>query len=752
MPHLQVEAARGSIERQLLTIPIEFDAAGAPADILAPPVAILRTIPTALSTVRVQIIVRTVSLQAAVGSAQCALVLTFNEGSLEVLSAGESESLLAGTISIPFFLAFFDVPGQTGRVAQLSADFTNTVVNFSFDAASNTRLTAKFGTALTNLATTAIQAALTAQFQSIGTRPTGLNFTLTAGVASEDLMTVDRLPGVAWIDPDTLALWLTYAAEPLPPPFLPTPFLPPGNPSAFGLRLRNDGFQRTVRNPAVRAIARDMLSDRLIDGFVQNVFAERGGQGDPTDQDRAEARKRLADYLQTPQGLKDLAGETPGPTGNGRLRKRIKKVPDPFSDFDVEIPELDLWLGQDRIEGRAVATGEVNGFGFRASTNFRATPVLVTDPKLAIEMHDIEIDDPDISISLPVWLEWATGILVALLGGGAFLGAVVGFLLSSIVSEVAEAFVPSNLGSKVPPPDAKPVTGLPPGVTLTKLSVIPEHLEIRGRWSIFIDDPRPFYPRVQILDTVERSPAGIPTEGRASFVCLGVLGVLMDAKPGTGTAFTYLGRSWQSKVTLEITSTAVPLPLTRFPWTIQVGYRSPAQYHFPVSYSTVQTLAPGTLTFNSDVWLPTPPLTGTVENRTFNMDVSFAAEKFTLFVPPESACIILFLSTKVVDGTGVSWDLSSQVDVLNQTVTFGSDFSDFGKECASHRKEFRRFKEPSLLDKVWNPPDVFAKVIEEAIRTEQPSVTDAIGELLEVRGRDAFNLILAPSKIQGPGQ
>ena len=38
MPHLVIGAARGTIEKQLLTVPIELDASGNPADILAPPV------------------------------------------------------------------------------------------------------------------------------------------------------------------------------------------------------------------------------------------------------------------------------------------------------------------------------------------------------------------------------------------------------------------------------------------------------------------------------------------------------------------------------------------------------------------------------------------------------------------------------------------------------------------------------------------------------------------------------------------
>jgi hypothetical protein len=136
------------------------------------------------------------------------------------------------------------------------------------------------------------------------------------------------------------------------------PFLPVGQPAAFGLRLSSDGFQRAVRNPAIRRLARDRLSSRLIDRFVRDAYVKRGGTGPITKQDREDGKNLLCAYLDTPQGLSDLANETPAPVGSGKLRQRVAPVPDPFSDFDIEVPELDLWLGNDRIEGRARVTGE----------------------------------------------------------------------------------------------------------------------------------------------------------------------------------------------------------------------------------------------------------------------------------------------------------------------------------------------------------------------------------------------------------
>ena len=471
--------------------------------------------------------------------------------------------------------------------------------------------------------------------------------------------------------------------------------------------------------------------------------------GGPSDQDRAEGQKRLDDYLKTPQGLADLANETPAPTGNGKLHKHITKVPDPFSDFDVEIPNLDLWLGTDRIEGSGRATGEVNGIGFTADIRFRARPVLVTTPRLAIEMQDLQIDDPNISISLPAWLEWASGILVSIFAGPVF-GAIVGFLLSSVISSMAEAFIPSNLGSEVPLPDPQPVAGLPTGVDLLSLAVVPDHLQILGAWYVFIRDPRPFWPIIRIVDAVSVKPAAHETAGTAWFGCLGALGVLMDSVPGSGTPFEYIHHSWQSLVTASLVTNSVPLPLTRFPWTIAIGYHSPEEYHSPIISVPAQPLVPGSLTVTSDVWRPEPPLRGQVASETFTIVVVKTAEDiFTLSVPSQSGCILIELETKSIDAAGNQWDTVVQIDVVNETVAFGSDFDDFAKQCGSRHVDFSRYKTPSILDKVWNPPDVYQRFVQEGIRTQQPGMTSTINSLIEAGGQKVLQLILAPSTARG---
>jgi hypothetical protein len=727
MPHLLIEIARDVLERQMLSLPIEVDASGAPADILAPPLEIQRSLPTPFGTMRVQLIVRTVTLQPVVGSAQAMIAMAFDESSIEALSLGKGAGLLGGDISASAALVVRPGVEPDGQgVVRFGVYLSASIVTFQFDAASQGRLAAAIGGPLVAPVENAIAAMLQTQLRSMGFQNAGLTLDFTPGTPSEDVLTVEALPGVVWVGAQTLALALRYAPEASPPPFQPVPFLP-GGPTAFGMRLSNDGFQRTIRNSAVRKLARDMLTERRIDDFVRDAFVAR-----------------LDAYLKTPAGQTELVNETPSPVGAGALRKRIRDVPDPFSDFDVEVPELDLWLGEGKVEGRAVAHGSVNGFGFTAHIRFRATPVLVQGASLTIELHHLEIDRPDIDISLPVWLSFASGILVGVIAGP-LAGALVGFLLSAVVSALAEAFIPPDLGSKVPAPKGKPVRKLPTGVSITRLDVTPEFLALTGSWFVFIDDPRPFYPRATLVDTIDRVPVGPPSEGRAEFVCLRVFGNVITAREGTGTVFGYVRQAWRSSVNVRLKTTGIPLPLTRFAWKMAVGYRSPKDHGNWMPDPPV-ILAPGVLPVTATVWQPEPPFLGHTERRSFTIDVRAVGDDgFSFEVPAEAGCVVLELSARVVDATGVTWEDLHYVDVPNDTVAFGADFQEFAAQCAKQRREFHAGTVPSLLDQLWNPPIVLVEQVHEAIRTEQPAVTREIGKVFASHGVQGLQLLLAPS-------
>jgi hypothetical protein len=743
MPHLLIEIARGVLERQMLSIPIELDPSGAPADILAPPASIQDSLFKPSGTVRFQLIIRTVALQPIAGSAQAIVAMTFDESSIEALSLGKSVGLLGGHMSASASIVVHQGLAPDGRAnATIGVDLSASIVTLQFDPASHGRLAAVVGGAEVTSIEKALAATLATRFHLAGFQSAGLTLGLTPGIPSEDVLTVEALPSIVWVDAQTLALALRYAAEPSPAPFQPVPFLP-GGPTAFGMRLSNDGFQRTVRNPAVRKLARDMLTERRIDDFVHDAFVARGGVEKITDADRADGATRLDAYLKTPGGQVELANETPAPVGGGMLRKRVRDVPDPFSDFDVEVPELDLWLGEGRVEGRAVARGAVNGFGFTAHIRFRATPVLVQGADLSIELHDLEIDRPDIDIDLPIWLKWATAVLVGVIAGP-LTGALVGFLLSAVVSALAEAFIPSNLGSKVDPPKGKSLGKLPSGVLIQRLDVTPEFLAFSGSWSVSIDDPRPFYPRATIVDTVDRKPSGRPSKGSAAFVCLTIFGSVISAREGTGTRFAFVRQAWTSTARVTLQTSAIPLPLTRFPWKIAVGYRTKEQY--PAMPDPPMILVPGAMPVTATVWHPEPPFLGRTERRSFTLDVSAVGDDgFAIGVPADAGCITIELSTRVIDALGTSWEDLHYVDVPNETVSFGADFQEFAAKCGKSRREIHIGSVPSLLDELWNPPNILVERVREAIRTEQPAMSREIGKAFASHGHEGLQVLLAPS-------
>jgi hypothetical protein len=271
-----------------------------------------------------------------------------------------------------------------------------------------------------------------------------------------------------------------------------------------------------------------------------------------------------------------------------------------------------------------------------------------------------------------------------------------------------------------------------------------------GRWSFSLtEDPRPFQPRVAIIDQIQRTRVGPERDRQAYFSCLGDLGFVADSTRERGTRFEYTHQNWRSSVTAQVEATAVPLPLTRFPWTIALGYRSMSQYHFPHLTTAPQPLVAGQLTFTTDVWHPEPPLRGHVASASFSIGVQRGDEdRFTIDVPADAGCILIELATKVVDASGYTWNLLTIIDVPNETVVMGDGFDEFTRQCESGRREFPWVVEPTRLDKIWNPPDVFATSVQHAIRTEQPAVSTAIATVLETRGVEGLNLILAPSQMR----
>lgn len=743
MPHMIIAIARHTLERRMHATPIEINPDLTTADILAPPLSRQATVPTPIGPVSHRMVIRKVTLRGTTGSGACTLVLDVDECSAELLSTGKAVSMLVGRVVVPFNLRFVEEaisPGQ--HIARLSADFRVSNAGFRFDDASRAKIEQTLGSAAPDILEKEISTNVSLEFRKLGTQATGMAFNVTHGVPSEALETTDSLPTALWVNAETLAISLRYGPSPVPPTFRPVPFI--SGTSTIGLRVSNDGFQRTLRAQAVRGLAREMLSNRLRDGYVRDAHLARGGQGEVTDADRHAGQIALNDFLDTQEGRARLDAETPRPIGKGELRHQVQ-MPDPISSFTARIPELDLWLGNGTIEGRARVEGRLHGVGFKADIRFRSRPVLVSGAMPRIEMHDMVVDDPDLRISLPSWLEWTVGILASRLAG-LLMGVVVGYLLSSIGGAIAKPLVRDALTSGIPDPESHDLPGLPDGARLTAINVVPEHMEMHGTWRVVVDDPRPHVAAVRIVDDVKRYPVGRPRQGRAYFKCLGALGILADSTEHDGQGFNYAMQTWRSEVRLELVISELPLPITRFPWMVSLEYRSSRMYRLPVASMPQRTIQPPSLTVDGPVWTPEPPMKGTVETRKFTIDVSrHGDDVFTLQVPAAAACLVISLSTQVMDGAGKVWKVWHKVDIQNETVSFGDDFQRFRSKCDSGRKEWQFANTPSVLDRVWYPPDFHLEVIQESIRAANPGALRELGALVEARGIDGVRELLAPS-------
>ena len=188
--------------------------------------------------------------------------------------------------------------------------------------------------------------------------------------------------------------------------------------------------------------------------------------------------------------------------------------------------------------------------------------------------------------------------------------------------------------------------------------------------------------------------------------------------------------------------------MKRIAWTIAVGHGSAMKFQNPGTSTPPQVAAPGNVTFTSDVWRPEPPLNGHIENATFSIGVQRSDQESCVFdIPADARCIYLLVKIKVVDATGYEHNLQPLYRITNETVSFGEDYDQFADHCERGRKEYVAVEEPSLLDKLWNPPDIFARQIQRAIREERPGVTTDLASVLEDHGARALQIVLAPSQM-----
>ncbi|GAA2227202.1 hypothetical protein GCM10010232_11020 [Streptomyces amakusaensis] len=710
MTGMVFQVARSALKELCRLIPVEADASGKVIDILDPPSPLEFSGGSPVGTLHGQIIVRSLDLWPEVGTDRTVLHLAFDESWVELRGTDRSASPLAGALNVSFTLMFRRIDAEGGgSLAQLCADLGSCVVKLDPDPASDARI----DTAAQPLAgwevVAAAEAALTDRFRELGQLPAGFALTLAEGRPSERLTTVSALPTVHFADVDTLRVLADYgpateaAAAPDELPLRRTVLC----------ALTPPGFQQTVRNPAVRAMVRSMVADRH--------YAEYIGKA-ATPEDEKKGARLLGEYLDSEAGRQELAANTPPPVGTGALVRHVPNVPDPFSDFDVLIDRIELSLGDGRINGELHAHGEVNNFGLRARVGISAVPVVSQN---RVELSDFQVGEPDVDVSLPFVLEWASGILTDILAGP-IAGVLAPILLSAVANEIADSLLTAEHLSLDPEELAEQgpsLAGLPRGMSFSTLTVTPALMRLDGYWTVYVEDPRPFFPDVHITGrlTQEEEPEALAT-GQVWLECRPIIGVVMAVdRPTAGSvSFEYDRHTLHATVELALSPRYVPGPFTYSPWTLRVGYRDTYGYRDAVGGGETYPLEPGVLEVTSLVWLPEPPLHGTVEQRTFPVTVRGDHQRLELDLPAEAANVVLFLETEVTDGLGRSWKPTGSLDVQNLTVDLGSAFADYQKECAGTRRTLRVGRKASLKDMVTR--ESLAEAVQHAIRVGDPAL------------------------------
>ncbi|MDQ3885781.1 MAG: hypothetical protein M3308_01885, partial [Actinomycetota bacterium] len=418
--------------------------------------------------------------------------------------------------------------------------------------------------------------------------------------------------------------------------------------------------------------------------------------------------------------------------------------------FDTETYHIDIRLADGHLTGESKVRGVVNGFGFDATSTFTARPVIQNN---RVQLADVHINDPSVDIDLPWYLEWATGILVGVLGGPV-LGVLSVVLLNILADALGQGLIPQEELDKKR--DQLKAAGqnlpVPANLYFGKVTVTPTRLDADGSWFVRIDDPAQFVQGLRINAGQKREKANIFLEQPHEFwvSCMAILGTVVISPPGEGSRFEYSHDGWSTVLTLTPQPINLPLPLTYHQWTIHVGYREPTHYRLPNLGLTPYPLAAGPLTVTSDVWLPQPVFNGTVVNRTVALVVSGDSSAWRLAIPPDAANMLIQVEVTAVDALGQQWQAETVVDVANETVKFDADFEAFQKYCAGKRKTLVFGREPEAIDPLWNPPDAFFDRIQHAARTNDPYLLANVADTVQEHGLAQLVALLNPEQLQHP--
>lgn len=730
---LLIEVARMALERELLNTPISTDGSGAPNDTLVPPFMLNRNIPLPGASGLLSLKITDLKLVAQPRSALLTLHLAFEEGALT--APGYDVGMLAGQgdLTAPLYFTPPAPPAPGAKpVSTLVLDFNQATSNLALDPASSARLDQAVGPMMGGAIRSALNTALTTLFKSQGVVSLKFSVAVDPSQDSTSMLILTAAPQVSWIDGETLGIFGYHrkAANTGNPAWKITSDLPPAPYPSFpwypiAMLLSPSSFQQLVACPAVRAAARDHVSGRHRNDYIDQERNNDHNPGPATPAEIAAADDRLNKYLSSPEGLSETDGCYPAPCGNGQLDQRIK-MPNPFPDTTGYINWISMDLGDGRVDLKAKAHAHVFCGSVAVEVPMSFTPSI--GPKNTIQPGPIAKGNPNSEVDADFLCEAAIAAMSSFLVGP-FIGSVIALLGVAVAESLAEGLVNSEiLKQNLPTPNAAGAApSLPSGVKLKSLQVAPTGLTIQGVWEGMLNDPHKFDPSIHLYwkPSYAASHTVIPQSGTFQAACGG--------EPRT---FSYHANPWDTTIVYTLDIGDVPRPLHFEPWYLW-------------NDGVAHQLIPGALSFPGVVMAPEPPDKETAQSRDpIVIGVQGSDDQgYTLTFRAEDLNVPFEVDTRVVDGSGRAWYLGTNYqETPGLTFSFEQDYLDFRGECAkwingvvSH---YTLVHDVPVWDKVTSFEQVMQEGLRNAVHGQELGVAATLRQVMVDQPEIAQNLFI----------
>lgn len=666
---LIIEVALNAIERELLNTPIATGPSGPPNDTLVPPFWFIRNIPLTGYTGILSLKVTKLNLQSHPRSSIFTLNLSFEEASLE--APGISISMLAGHgyVTAPlYFTKPTSKNGLTLPISNLVMDFTHANSTLRLNQESSDRLNNEVGLDLAEDILNALSTALTGLFKLQGMVDLNFSFSVDTSQNSTDMMILTAAPQVRWIDKETLAIFGYHRqgantgnaswkndSDLQPAPYPSFPWYP------IAVLVSTSSFQLLVACPAIRGAARDHVSGRYRNAWIDEERALNNNQGDATDAEIASADSRLTQYLNSPLGQVEINGAVPGPCGYGQIDQRIK-LPNPFPDTTGFIH----WLSMELDNGKVIVNAKAHAQVFCGSVSVEVP--MSFKPFIGhnntIQPGPITKGKPNSNVQTDVICKVAIATLSTFLVGP-FIGSIFTILAVAVAERLAEGLVNSKiLKQNLPSPGSESdMPALPTAIRLREINIGTSGLTILGVWEGMVIDPHKFNPSVRLYwkSSHTRSSSVLTIPGSFEANCGG--------EPST---FRFTSFAWDTTIVYNIEAIDVPHPIHYEGWWL---------WHDGI----VHRLVSGTLKFPGRVIIPKPPNKETIQSRDEIVVrvVGSDDQGFSLIFRAEDVNVPFQVTARVVDGSGRLWLLgTNQQKTQGLTFKIDKEYSKFAEDCA----------------------------------------------------------------------